>query len=86
MKFNKALYQLDKGQFEEAEENILQAIREEAGNMYELIQIKCCYAEVLAGLERYKEAMECVEFILDNTDEYSDNGGERQTALELKKI
>lgn len=80
--FSKALYQLDKGEFEEAEKNICKAI-EECTNKYELIQIKCCYAEMLCELERYEEALEYVIYILDNTDEY-DEGIERETALEIK--
>lgn len=80
--FNKALYQLDKGMYEEAEVNICKAI-DECTNEYELLQMKCCYAELLYELHRYDEAMECVTYILDNTDEY-DEGFERETALELK--
>lgn len=82
--FNKALYQLDNGKYEEAEKNICKAI-DECTNKLELLQIKCCYAELLYDLDRYNEAMECVTYILDNTDEY-DEGFERQTALELKSL
>ena len=80
--FNKALYQLDKGMYEEAEVNICKAIAE-CTNKYELLQMKCCYAELLYELDRYDEAMKCVIYILDNTDEY-DKGFERETALEIK--
>lgn len=80
--FNKALYQLDKGMYEEAEKNIRKAI-DECTNKLELLQIKCCYAELLYDLDRYNEAMECVTYVLDNTEEY-DEGFERQTALDIK--
>ncbi len=80
--FNKALYQLDMGKYEEAEISICKAI-DECDNKYELLQIKCCYAELLYELDRYDEAMQCITYILDNTDEY-DDGNERETAIELK--
>jgi len=82
--FNKALYQLDNGKYEEAEKNICKAI-DECNNKLELLQIKCCYAELLYDLDRYDDAMECVTYVLDNTDEF-DEGFERQTALEIKNL
>ncbi|MGN0471148.1 MAG: hypothetical protein ACI4GV_09575 [Acutalibacteraceae bacterium] len=81
-KFIKALYQLDKGKYSEAEENIKQAISE-TDNLYELLEIYACYAELLNELKRYDEAMECVNFILNNNEDYKDSVATK-TALEIK--
>ena len=81
-KFNKALYLLDKGDYEKGEACLLEAIAE-CGSQFELMQIKCCYAELLMELERYDDARQCAEFILSNTDEYGDNEQERETAREI---
>lgn len=82
-KFNHALYLLDKGEYDKAELCLRDAIAE-SDNMFEQIQIRCCYAELLMELDRYSEALENVEYILANTDEYSDNEQERVTAQEIK--
>ena len=82
-KFNNALYLLDKGEYDKGEQCLCDAIAE-CENTFELIQMKCCYAELLMELERYSEAMENVDYILSNTDEYSDNSQERATAQEIK--
>ncbi|MBE6902386.1 MAG: hypothetical protein E7478_07910 [Ruminococcaceae bacterium] len=82
-KFNHALYLLDKGEYDKAEICLRDAISE-SDNAFEVIQIRCCYAELLMEQERYSEAMENVEYILSNTDEYSDNSQERATAQEIK--
>lgn len=81
-KFNKALYLLDKGDYEKGELYLREAI-DTCDNAFELIQIKCCYAELLMELERYSEAYECAEYILSNTEEYGDNEQERETAQEI---
>ncbi len=76
LKFMKALHQLDAGKYEEAEENIKLAI-EECDSEYERLEIRACYAELLCKLERYDEAMECVNYILENNDDYGNtNAGE----------
>ncbi len=80
--FNKALYFLDKGDYAKGEELLCLAISE-CDNTFELMQMKCCYAELLMELGRYNEARECAEYILSNTDEYSDNEQERETALDI---
>ena len=81
-KFNKALYLLDMGKYEEGEENLRMAIKE-CENPFELAQIKSCYAELLYEMERYEEAMGYVDDILESTSEYDDNDA-RETAIELK--
>ncbi len=81
-KFNKALYLLDKGDYAKGELCLQEAI-DECSNTFELMQMKCCYAELLLELKRYSEARECAEYILANTDEYSDNEQERETAQEI---
>lgn len=81
-KFMKALHQLDTGKYEEAEENIKLAI-EECDSEYERLEIKACYAELLCELERYDEAMRCVDYILENNDDY-DNTNAEETANDVK--
>ncbi len=84
-KFNHALYLLDKGEYDKAEVCLRDAIGE-SENEFEQIQIRCCYAELLMELERYSEALEMAEYILSNTDEYTDNAQERATAQEIKDM
>ena len=85
IKFRKALFMLDKGQFQKAEILLKQAL-EETENIYERIQIMSCYAEFLTEMERFDEAYEKAIYILENTDEY-ENGCERETAKNIiKKI
>ena len=81
-KFNKALYLLDMGKYEEGEENLRMAI-EECENPFELAQIKSCYAELLCEMERYEEAMGYVDDVLESTNEYDDNDA-RETAMDIK--
>lgn len=81
-KFMKALYQLDQGKYEEAESNIKSALSETT-NMYELLEINSCYAELLYELERYEEAMSCVNYILNNGEEFEGSTA-YDTALEIK--
>lgn len=81
-KFMKALYQLDQGKYTEAEENIRKAIAETT-SPYELSEIYSCYAEVLFDMERYDDAMNCVDQILNNED--MDNEQAISTALEIKE-
>lgn len=78
LKFQKALFMLDNGQFEKAEILLKQAL-EETENGFERIQITACYAEFLEDMERFDEAYEKAFYILENTDEY-DNDSERKTA------
>ncbi len=85
IKFQKALFMLDKGQFEKAE-ILLQESFEESKSDYEKIQITACYAEFLFETERFDQAYEKAVYILENTDEY-ENGCERETAKNIiKKI
>ena len=84
-KFNHALYLLDKGEYDKAEVCLRDAISESKSE-FEQIQIRCCYAELLMELERYSEALEMAEYILSNTDEYTDNSQERATAQEIKDM
>ena len=85
IKFQKALFMLDKGQFEKAE-ILLQESFEESKGDYEKIQITACYAELLFETERFDQAYEKAVYILENTDEY-ENDCERETAKNIiKKI
>ena len=81
-KFNHALYLLDKGEYDKAELCLRDAISE-SDNAFEQMQIRCCYAELLMEQERYSEALENAQYILANTDEYTDNSQERATAQEI---
>ena len=75
IKFQKALFMLDKGQFEKSEILLQESFEETA-----------CYAEFLFETERFGEAFEKAIYILENTDEY-ENGCERETAKNIiKKI
>ena len=82
-KFLKALHQLDMGNYNDAESNIKQAISE-TSNIYELLEIYSCYAEVLYELNRYDDAMKCADFILNNNEDF-DDGLATETALDIKK-
>lgn len=83
LKYNKALYLLDMGRYEEAEQNLRMAI-EECKNPFELAQIYGCYALFLYDEKRFEETMECVDYILTNTSKYDDNDA-RDTAIEIKE-
>lgn len=83
LKFNKALYLLDRGKYKEAEKNLCMAI-DECNNPMELLEIKSCYAEFLHEMKRYEESMAYVNYILEHTDEYEDSFP-RETAVEIKK-
>lgn len=69
--FNKALYLLDSGEYEKGEEELKKAIQTSADDLYELVEIKACYAELLYQTNRYDEAMVLIEEVLDSGDEYS---------------
>lgn len=81
--FNKALFLLDKGDYERAEEELKKAIQT-VNDLYEVAGIKVCYAEFLYETERYEEAMKYVEEILNMDDEYLFSE-ERDIAEEIKQ-
>lgn len=66
--FNKALYCLDKENYEEGE-NLLKKAIETCNNSYEIIQIQACYAEVLYEMNKIKEAEECISYVLENSSQ-----------------
>ena len=80
--FMKALYLLDKDRTEEAEICLKKAV-EQTTNTMELIQIHACSAELFYQLGRNNDALESIEYILQNTQNYE--CPEKDTALELKK-
>lgn len=83
--FFKALFLLDKGEYDSGEELLKRAISE-CDNQVELIGMKACYAELLCELERYDEALECADYIIDNAQfaEENDCTEELETAEEIK--
>ena len=83
IKYIKALHQLDIGNHIDAEKNIKQAI-EETTNLFELLEMYSCYAELLYKLKRYDDAMKCVDFILNNNEDF-ENSIATETALEIRK-
>lgn len=80
-KFNKALYLLDKGEYDKAME-LLKAAFDEVDNIYEKLEIKSCIMEAHYELEEFEKTKECIKFILNNTSEYDDSEP-RETALEI---
>lgn len=80
-KFNKALYFLDKGKYNDGLE-LLKSAFDEAENIYEKLEIKSCTMEVYYELEEFEKAKECIKYILNNTSEYDDSAP-RETALEI---
>ena len=79
--FNKALYLLDKGKYEEGEKMLNKAI-ETCNERYEMIQIKACYAELLYEMDKIEEAKECIYYVLDNTSQ-EECLFERETVSEI---
>lgn len=71
-KFNKALYLLDQGKYDEGLE-LLETAFEQEDNLLWKLEIKCCMMEVLYEMEEYEKVRECIDFILQNTDEYDDS-------------
>ena len=66
-KFMKALMLLDREEYERAKETLNNAIAE-CDNIYELIPMKACLAELMCQLGRYSEALNCADFITDNSE------------------
>lgn len=66
-KFMKALALLDRGKYDLAEENIRSAISE-SNEIFEVIPMKVCYAELLCESERYSEALRIVESVLEKSE------------------
>lgn len=83
IKFNKALYLLDKGKREEGLK-LLQTSFEEAVNSYEQLEIKTCMMEVLYELKEYEKVQECIEYILECTSE-AQHSRARKIAMEIRK-
>lgn len=83
IKFNKALFILDKGKYEEGLKLLEKAFEEEE-NLYERLEIKSCMMEVLYEMKKYEEVRKCIKYILQNTSEY-DDWRAREIAIELKK-
>ncbi len=67
LKFMKALALLDRGRYDLAEVNIKSAISE-CNEIFEVIPMKACYAELLCESERYSEALSIAESILENSE------------------
>lgn len=84
IKFNKALFLLDQGRYNEGEECLLQAFKE-SRNKQEMIQIRSCYLELLYKQKRFDEAKECIDFILENTA-IDENSKERKVAVKLNEL
>ena len=80
-KFNKALYLLDKGKYNEGLE-LLKVAFDEVDNKFEKLEIKSCTMEVYYELEEFEKVKECIKYILNNTSEYDDSAP-RETALEI---
>lgn len=70
-KFNKALYLLDQGKYDEGLEYLETAFEQER-NLYWKLEIKSCMMEVFYEMEEYEKVRECMDFIFQNTDEYDD--------------
>lgn len=70
--FNKALYKLDKGDYESGKKLIEEALETET-NEYELCGILSCYVELLYELEEYDEIPRFIKKYkeLDVDDTYS---------------
>ncbi|MDE7322250.1 MAG: hypothetical protein K2N73_05875 [Lachnospiraceae bacterium] len=80
-KFNKALYLLDKGRYDEGL-GLLKAAFDEVDNIFEKLEIKACIMEVFYELEEFEKTKECIKYIIDNTSE-DDESDPRETALEI---
>lgn len=63
-KFNKALYLLDKGKYNDGLE-LLKAAFDEVDNTYEKLEIKSCTMEVYYELKEFEKAKECIKYILN---------------------
>lgn len=63
-KFNKALFYLDKGKYEEGLELLYKAFEEE-DNIYEKLEIKSCMMEVLYEMEEYENIKKSMEYIIE---------------------
>lgn len=83
IKFNKALFYLDKGKYEEGLELLYKAFEEE-DNIYEKLEIKSCIMEVLYEMEEYEKVKECMEYIFQHTSEYDDSRP-REIAEEIRE-
>lgn len=83
IKFNKALFYLDKGKYEEGLELLYKAFEEE-DNIYEKLEIKSCMMEVLYEMEEYEKVKECMEYIFQHTSEYDDSRP-REIAKEIRE-
>ena len=81
--FNKALFYLDKGRYEEGEKLLNQAI-ESSENKYEIIEIQACRAELLYEMGKYAEAEKCINYVLENTSE-DECAFERETVDEISQ-
>lgn len=81
IKFNKALYLLDKGKYNEGLE-LLKTAFEEEKNLYERLEIKSCMMEVLYEMEEYEKVKQCIQYILEHTNEEDDSRA-RQIAIEI---
>ena len=83
--FFKAVLLLDKGEYDSGEE-ILKCEISECNNQIELIEMKASYAELLCEPERYDEALECANYIIDNAQFALENDctNELETAEEIK--
>lgn len=82
-KFNKALFYLDKGKYEEGLELLEKAFEEEE-NIYEKLEIKSCMMEVFYEMEEYEKVNKCMEYIFQHTSEYDDSRP-REIAEEIKE-
>lgn len=83
--FNKALYLLDKGEYEKGEGMIKKAILESVDDLYDLVEIKTCYADLLYNMNRLDESLLLIEEVLATGDEYS-FCDEKEMAEELKHM
>jgi tetratricopeptide (TPR) repeat protein len=83
--FNKALYLLDRGEFEKGEKMINRAIEESVDDLYDLVEIKTCYADLLYQMNRLDESLVLIDEVLATGDEYS-FCYEKGLVEELKRI
>ncbi len=80
-KFNKALYLLDKEEYDRAIVLLKEAF-DEAESIYEKLEIQSCTMEVYYELEELEKTKECIRFIMENTSE-DDDSEPREIAMEI---
>lgn len=83
IKFNKALFMLDKGKYEEGLELLEKAFEEEE-NIYTRLEIKSCMMEVFYEIGEIEKASKCMDFIFQHTSEEDDSRA-REIAIKIRE-